>query len=124
MVEGSSKNIEVAVVEKDTGLRFLGDAEVDELVRGGPGGWCVCGGGGGRGWGVGCMCVYGYCVHMREGEPWAGRMSLHVKQVAQVASAAVQCRRSQPWPDCLQVAEIEAEKAAAQPQRPAAGTGQ
>ncbi len=32
VVEGSSKNIEVAVVEKDTGLRFLTDAEVDELV--------------------------------------------------------------------------------------------
>jgi 20S proteasome subunit alpha 4 len=32
VVEGSSKNIEIAVVEKEVGLRFLSDAEVDELV--------------------------------------------------------------------------------------------
>lgn len=32
VVEGSSKNIEVAVVEKDAGLKFLSNDEVDELV--------------------------------------------------------------------------------------------
>lgn len=40
VVEGSSKNIEVAVVEKDTGLRFLTDAQVDELVSAGRAGGC------------------------------------------------------------------------------------
>lgn len=33
VVEGSSKNIEVAVVEKEGGLRFLADEEVDGLVK-------------------------------------------------------------------------------------------
>ncbi|KAL4857342.1 Proteasome subunit alpha type-7 [Chlorella vulgaris] len=33
VVEGSSKNIEVAVVEKEGGLRFLADDEVDALVK-------------------------------------------------------------------------------------------
>ncbi|KAL4452376.1 hypothetical protein ABPG75_008038 [Micractinium tetrahymenae] len=33
VVEGSSKNIEVAVVEKEGGLRFLADDEVDGLVK-------------------------------------------------------------------------------------------
>eukprot|EP00887_Chlorella_sp_A99_P004816 scaffold4.g4816.t1 len=33
VVEASSKNIEIAVVERDTGLRFLPDAEVDALVK-------------------------------------------------------------------------------------------
>lgn len=33
VVEGSSKNIEVAVVEKETGLRFLTDEDVDGLVK-------------------------------------------------------------------------------------------
>ena len=33
VVEGSSKNIEVAVVEPGTGLRYLSDAEVDELLE-------------------------------------------------------------------------------------------
>lgn len=32
VVEGSSKNIEIAVVEKVGGLRFLSDTDVDELV--------------------------------------------------------------------------------------------
>ena len=32
VVEGSSKNIEIAVVEKEAGLRFLSDQEVDDLV--------------------------------------------------------------------------------------------
>ena len=31
-VEAGSKNMEIAVVEKDTGLRFLADEEVDRLV--------------------------------------------------------------------------------------------
>ncbi|PRW57180.1 Proteasome subunit alpha type-7 [Chlorella sorokiniana] len=33
VVEGSSKNIEVAVVEKEAGLRFLTDEDVDGLVK-------------------------------------------------------------------------------------------
>ncbi|EFN54957.1 hypothetical protein CHLNCDRAFT_24020 [Chlorella variabilis] len=33
VVEGSSKNIEVAVVEKEAGLRFLSDEDVDGLVK-------------------------------------------------------------------------------------------
>lgn len=33
VVEASSKNIEVAVVEREGGLRFLSDAEVDEVVK-------------------------------------------------------------------------------------------
>ncbi|KAL4450061.1 hypothetical protein ABPG77_010730 [Micractinium sp. CCAP 211/92] len=33
VVEGSSRNIEVAVVEKEGGLRFLADDEVDSLVK-------------------------------------------------------------------------------------------
>ena len=32
-VEAGSKNIEIAVVEQDTGMRILGDAEVDALVE-------------------------------------------------------------------------------------------
>ena len=32
-VEAGSKSIELAVVEPDTGLRFLGDEEVDALVK-------------------------------------------------------------------------------------------
>ena len=31
-VEASSKNIEIAVMEKDTGLRILSDEELDALV--------------------------------------------------------------------------------------------
>ena len=31
-VEAGSKNIEIAVVEPDTGMRILEDAEVDDLV--------------------------------------------------------------------------------------------
>jgi 20S proteasome subunit alpha 4 len=32
-VEAGSKSIEVAVMERGTGLRLLGDAEVDALVK-------------------------------------------------------------------------------------------
>lgn len=32
-VEAGSKSIEIAVVERETGLRFLTDEEVDELVK-------------------------------------------------------------------------------------------
>lgn len=32
VVDASSKNVEMAVVERDAGLRFLSDSEVDELV--------------------------------------------------------------------------------------------
>ena len=109
VVEGSSKNIEVAVVEKEGALRFLTGAHACVWVGGRAGEWA-------SGRGDRSRRRIG-----RQGTAWLCRTLLPTGAHACCTTppAALPCPPADEEVDAL-VKEIEEEKAAAAPQRPAA----